>query len=458
MNVAHPASFRDPSGFVFVEDRKFFRKILPPYFKQYEHFIDGDLYSNLVERKWLLSHKEVSRSAAEIVLEPEQLDFVSYPYEWSVKQLVDAALLTLRVHREALSAGMILKDASAYNIAFHKNSPILIDTLSFDFYVENTPWRAFGQFLSHFLAPLCITKFTDEHFLRQLIGYLDGVPLEVVRSYLPIKAYVSPFVLFNLILPARYATKHQSRHGESVSSSSGKLQLSAQLRMIDALIAGLDDMSFSSSTEWEGYYSHNNYTDQAASDKKNIIQGWFNTLSPQKLWDLGGNDGEMSLDRAKNIESLIVSDIDENCIASCYERAKNQASNIYPVVSDFCSPSPGIGLGNSERDSFLQRMKDYRPDLTLALAIIHHLSLGRNVPFSRIAEILSGITDSLIIEFPDRDDSMVRYLLEGKREFVDHFNFYTRSFFEESFCQYFQIRESIKIKDSNRTLYLMQVK
>jgi len=38
--------------------------------------------------------------------------------------------------RIALDYGMVLKDASAYNIQFHLGRPVLIDSLSFEKYKE----------------------------------------------------------------------------------------------------------------------------------------------------------------------------------------------------------------------------------------------------------------------------------------------------------------------------------
>jgi len=41
-----------------------------------------------------------------------------------LSQLKDAALLTLEITQQALSKGMILKDASAYNIQFLDGKPV----------------------------------------------------------------------------------------------------------------------------------------------------------------------------------------------------------------------------------------------------------------------------------------------------------------------------------------------
>ena len=84
---------------------------------------------------------------------------MNYPYEWSFNQYKEAALLTLKIQKFALENGFSLKDASAFNVTFHKGEMVFIDTFSFDFYTENQPWRAYKQFISHFFGPLLLAKY-----------------------------------------------------------------------------------------------------------------------------------------------------------------------------------------------------------------------------------------------------------------------------------------------------------
>ena len=51
----------------------------------------------------------------------------------TIGQLKDAALATLEIQRRALDKQMSLRDASAYNIQFHRGRPLLIDTLDLEF-------------------------------------------------------------------------------------------------------------------------------------------------------------------------------------------------------------------------------------------------------------------------------------------------------------------------------------
>ena len=105
--------------------------------------MSSGLYQELAGRL-LISHQEVSDpppldgEQAYKVLRPEQVPFLSYPYEWCFSQLKDAALATLKIQSRALHFDMTLKDASAYNIQFLKGKPILIDTLSFEKYRKDS--------------------------------------------------------------------------------------------------------------------------------------------------------------------------------------------------------------------------------------------------------------------------------------------------------------------------------
>src|SRR5579871_6811417 len=147
------ASFRDEGGFVFHHRGMIFRQIDESYREHYEHFIASGLYDSLTTKGLLLKHSEEDvRQFPDLpkttfkVIRPDLVQFISYPYEWSFHQLKDAALTTLKIQKIALEHGMILKDASAFNIQFVGGKPCLIDTLSFLKLGEKIePWIAYKQ-------------------------------------------------------------------------------------------------------------------------------------------------------------------------------------------------------------------------------------------------------------------------------------------------------------------------
>ena len=132
-------SFRDPSGFVFIEAGVIYRQVNRSYQQHYDRLISSGLYDRLTSLNYLVSHTEVDhpplrQDDAYKILRPQAIPFISYPYEWSFSQIKGAALATLAALKQSLLHDLILKDASAYNVQFLAGKPILMDTLSFEIY------------------------------------------------------------------------------------------------------------------------------------------------------------------------------------------------------------------------------------------------------------------------------------------------------------------------------------
>src|SRR5262245_5803663 len=121
MKASH-ASFRDPAGFMYKDERgTLLRQVNPVGAADYDLFVSSGLYDTLAARRLLVKHKVVSdvpAKGAHTTLRPDVVPFISYPFEWSFSQLKDAALVTLSIQKTALKHGMSLKDASAYNVQF----------------------------------------------------------------------------------------------------------------------------------------------------------------------------------------------------------------------------------------------------------------------------------------------------------------------------------------------------
>jgi hypothetical protein len=211
-NTVVNASFRDPSGFVFWHDAVIYRQINHSYRKQYEHLIASGLYERLVTGGLLVRHNEVDLTLAPTddayrVIQPDFIAMITYPYEWCFTQLKDAALATLKLQRIALKHGMILKDASAYNIQFIKGKPVLIDTLSFEIYQDGQVWDAYRQFCQHFLAPLALMSYKDIRLGALSRLYIDGVSLDLATSLLPKRSWLKLGIALHLHLHSRAQTR-----------------------------------------------------------------------------------------------------------------------------------------------------------------------------------------------------------------------------------------------------------
>ena len=194
----HSASFRDPSGYIFTENGVIKRSILPIYFEQYKSLSDTGFFNKLFQNGLLIPHQELANNDDEIVIQPDQISFITYPYEWSFNQYKEAALLTLKIQKFSIENGFSLKDASAFNCTFHNGKAVFIDTLSFDFYQENKPWRAYKQFITHFLGPLLLAHYHGAQSLKLMSNFIDGIPVKMLATMLPFKTKLNLFLYSNI--------------------------------------------------------------------------------------------------------------------------------------------------------------------------------------------------------------------------------------------------------------------
>jgi hypothetical protein len=453
----HQASFRDPSGYMFYDGKTLRRAINPIYFPQYRNLTESGFFDTLIKNNLLIPHEETASSEEKIVITPEAIPFITNPYEWSFEQYKHAALHTLKIQKYALSKGFILKDASAYNVTFHKGKPIFIDTLSFDFYEEGTPWRAYKQFIMHFFGPLVLAKYHGTEVFKMMQTHIDGISVKLIASLLPTRSKLSSVLYPNIHLLAKMESKHSEDY--KAETKIAPLSKKAQENILDSLYGYIKNMSLKETSEWGDYYSKTNYDEAAFEAKKELIKKWIKPLKPQKLIDVGGNDGTFARTVIDAVPDIIVTDIDSNAVDHNYKQLqKNKEINMLPFVCDVLQPAPGIGFNNTERSSLIKRLTDYAPDVTMALALIHHITLSGNVPFVKSAEFFATFSKNLIIEFPTREDSWAESLLVRKREFINHFDFYNEIEFEKGYAAYFTIEKKEVVQGTKRILYFMKNK
>lgn len=446
-------SFRDPSGVLFFQDGSIYRQVNTTYKENYNHLIDSGLYETLVDVGLLVSHDEVSTDYARTdnaykILKPELIPFISYPYEWCFSQLRDAALATLEIQKTAFDFGMTLKDSSAYNIQFMEGKPVLIDILSFDRYREGQTWVAYRQFCQHFLAPLALMSHRDIRLNQLFRIYIDGVPLDLASSLLPFRTRF----IFSLLSHIHLHAKSQKHFADRTVDMSGhRMSRLSFPGLIDNLESAVKRLEWRpQGTEWASYYEDSDYSADALHHKKELVARFLDKLSPKIVWDLGANMGLFSRIASDKGIQTISFDIDPACVEKNYlECVEKRETNILPLLLDLTNPSPDIGWQNQERMSLLQRGP---ADTVLFLALIHHLAISNNLPFSKIADFLDHICDSLVIEFVPKSDPQLQRLLSTRE---DIFPNYTQQAFENEFGHYFTIQTSAKIEESGRILYLM---
>lgn len=458
------ASFRDPAGFLFEQNGQIYRQINACYFDDYRQLMDSGLYAELTSRCQLIPHQERPELATATntkVIAPQRIAYISYPYEWCFSQLKDAALLTLDIQQAALRHGLSLKDASAFNVQFHDGKPVFIDTLSFEILDPSKPWVAYRQFCQHFLAPLALMSYADPRVRKLLLGFIDGLPLDLAASLLPTRSKWRYSLFAHIHLHARSQERHADTTGDSQPRKMSVSLLSALVSSLRNAIAKCE-LPKTLATEWGQYYENTNYSSSAMSNKETLVAEQLKRYTPADgvVHDLGANTGRFSRIAARCAATVISHDIDELAVERNYRAQRAQrtvvaaqpTNSLLPLVLDLTNPTPAIGWHNQERDAFKERCN---ADVVLALALIHHLALSNNTPLTKLAASFAELTQILIIEFVPKGDSQVDRLLATR---VDIFDQYNQVHFEQAFEQHFDLLEQHAVTGSERVLYTYRIK
>jgi len=449
------ASFRDPSGFLFKRKGKLYRQVNQSYRQNYELLKRSGLYKELTHGGLLIAHKEVrdqpyDPKIAYKVLLPEQIAFISYPYEWCFSQFKDAALLTLELQKRALARGLWIKDASAKNIQFHQGRPILIDSLSFEAVPEGQPWVAYRQFCQHFLAPLALMAHKDVRLSQLLRVYVEGIPLDLASRLLPGRTRLNLGLATHIHL---HAAAEKRYAGQAVQSQPGRsISRTALLGLTDHLERTVHALKWQpSGTAWAEYYGETNYSPKAAAHKEKLVGQLLARTKVKTLWDLGANTGRYSrLASGRGIFTL-AADADPAAVDLNYlQTKKKRDEHLLPLLLDLTNPSAALGWANQEHESLLERGP---ADAVMALALVHHLAIANNVPLGRLAEFFSQLGQWLLIEFVPKSDSQVQLLLAARK---DIFSDYHLDGFKAAFKPFYRILAEHPIKDSERRLFLMK--
>jgi hypothetical protein len=453
--LLHPASFKDPSGFVFSKNGNYYRQVNQSYAADYDLLMSSGLYKNLVDKKLLIPHTEIDENFTQSpgwykTLLPQQLSFISYPYEWSFDELKDAALLTLRVMKIAVKHGMILKDATSFNIQFQDGAPVFIDTLSFEKYDESKPWIAYRQFCECFLFPLYLEHYLQIDVQKLLSVYLEGIPVKTVAKLLPFKSRFKLGVWLHVFLQNSVGTNSKPTN-RAVIFSKDKL-----LRLIESLQGAVKDLRINTAvlTTWNNYYDETILSQNYLSAKEKIFREFIEGINEGRVMDVGCNDGYFSRILAEKNSNVIAVDFDTQCVNRLYLMVKDKSvKGILPFCIDLTNPSPAVGFNHGERQSFAERAQ---ADTVTALALIHHLVLSKNVPLSDVARMLSDLTKKhLVIEFVPINDEKSQQLVMNKTTYHKP---YDPPAFENHFNPYFEIEKKEVIPGTDRILYRMKKK
>jgi len=453
-------SFRDPANRVFYRDGRVLRGLDEHGLSDWDALSSSPLFDALVAERKLVGTRVADdvdlvldglHRGVVAVLEHEVVPFVSYPYEWPFGMLKDAALLQLELVRRALDAGLMLKDSTPYNVQWSGTSPVFIDVGSFERLAGDEPWAGYRQFCMLFLYPLLIQAYGDVPFQPWLRGALEGITPAECNSVLSGRRRLRRGVLTNVALHSRLERRYANSGGEvkrELQSAGFKKEIiAANIRKLERLVGRLEWRP--SGSAWSSYEPTTSYTEDDAGRKERFVEEVVASERPRLVWDLGCNEGRHARIAAATAEVVVAVDADAAVVDRLYRALRDEGNvNVLPLVGNVVDPSPALGWRGLERRPLHERGS---PDLTLALALIHHVVISGNVPVVEFLDWLRSLGGSLVIEFPTPDDPMVRRLLARKRPH-DHPDYQTE-WFEQCLGERFDVVGSASLASGSRRLY-----
>ncbi|WP_047258395.1 hypothetical protein [Chromobacterium subtsugae] len=391
---------RDPLGHLELKERTAVRSLYAPL--EPSHYLHSPLSQQLVGQGMLLDFDFLGSSG----IVSERLPFVSYPHEWSAPQLRDAARLTLDISCNLLESGWELKDASAWNVLFKGCAPIFCDHLSFQ-PIASRHWWAFGQYLQHFVFPLCVARYRDFPVSDSFLLSRDGLDASRFRALMGARIFATRF--WPLALgrgsapipePAHTLAQRPGYHGNLYS-------------LLDWFLAAAARQSGRSA--WIDYAANNTHYPPAAQEaKRAFVSQWLNRLKPAWAADFGCNTGEYSQLALDAGAEVIALDADHRCIGQLYDTHPGQA-RLHPLVANLDDLDGGRGWGGAEFNGLPARLAAVT-ELALMLALTHHLAISLSIPYRKIAEFAAASTRKwLIVELIEENDPLVERLCRERK-------------------------------------------
>jgi ribosomal protein L11 methylase PrmA len=207
-----------------------------------------------------------------------------------------------------------------------------------------------------------------------------------------------------------------------------------------------------SESAWRDYYAAiQSYSDEALSHKEELVATALGEIAPSTVWDFGANTGRFSRIAAAGGADVVAIEMDPSAVELNWRQvADNGDTAVLPLWIDLSNPTPSQGWAHTERASLAGRGP---AEAGLALALVHHLAIGGNVPLADIAAWFATACEWLIIEWVPKDDPMVQRLLASRE---DVFAEYTAEHFEAAIGRWFSIEGSHAVRGSQRILYVLR--
>lgn len=387
-------------GTVFRFNNHIYRTIENKYKNQVRNFVSNrDMMKRLHQKGLVITIiAPVHTDQNDLILEHKLIEFESFAGEWSLPAKIDAAVMMIDLLEELLKNGWCLWDGHEFNILFDYTTPKFIDFHSIMPITTTISW--WNEF-KHYVFDKLVG---NEALWQKEKGIVDQGSEE---------ACAERWIIFL-----------------------GKIRESLLSVKINP-----------TKTPW---FDYPRLSDTDLDDKQRSTLQIMEKVKPscETFLDIGCNVGWYSRAASRMGYRVVAIDVDEACIAELYTNAKASESKILPLVSDFKTCLNSI---YATHKSFAERIQC---DVTLSLALLHHLVFFQDVAFPFIAERLDALSKkAAIVQFITRDDSYVKHWLKS---LGTKFDWYTMDNFILEMSKYFPKHEIFESSPFGRKLILFE--
>lgn len=453
-----PGSFRDRGSRVIYVDGKVYRVLDETAAAEWDYVVDREFLPRLMSERRIVGTTRASFEDDDLpvgdgwhsLLAHETLPFVSYPYEWSFSMLRDAALLHLELIQEGLGEDVILKDATSFNVQFNGAAPIFIDVGSFKRLQPGEPWIGYRQFCQTMLYPLMLQAYWNVDFQPWLRGRLEGI---LPRQLLNLASLADLFrrgVFAHVWLHSRMEQGFgdaAERMPETLSSHGFHKDMI--LHNVRGLIRLIERLNWKpAGSAWSDYMDESPHVRADFEAKQSFVRSVAAAREWDLVWDLGCNTGRYARTVSEYARCVVAMDSDHLTIDRLYQSLRAEGCRrVLPLVVNLADASPALGWRGRERLDLPSRG---RPQLTLSLALLHHLVIRENILLADLIDWVAGLGTEWVVEFVDKGDFQVRSLLRNK---ADQYADYSLESFERLLAGRFEVRRRQQLPSGTRTLF-----
>jgi SAM-dependent methyltransferase len=411
-----PQSFRDPAGRLIDTGSHIVRIVTPEFERDVMAALSSKAIQDAIRQGQVIETSVASREKG-LRLHHERVPFVSYPHEWPVRMLFDAAVLTLDLAEKLLSERIGLKDATPYNVLYRGARPVFVDFLSFEVRDEKNPvWLPFAQFVRCFLMPLLAHQYPGTKLAHVFFQSREGLEPEDLYSVLGLRRFMSPYL--QLVTVPTLLGRIQNRRrkipqARPVEPEIASAMLAGVFRFLRNRLESLVIPEVSS--PWSRYREKNcPYSPENRNRKRMFVKSLLEEFPMVSVLDLGCNDGEYSILAAAGGARVVAMDSDSQVVGRLYQEASAKNIDLLPLVINLARPSPAMGWRNLEEASFLERAHGSF-DCVMMLALMHHLLVGERLPLDEVIAIVHNLSKRYwIAEYVGPADANFQWLAKGR--------------------------------------------